>query len=254
MRICRRPDAARSKRLTIYQKGNTTHKIVNKTVDPVHSQTTDIASSPDAVAGRRDRRKAESRQRLLEAARKLFVERGYHGTRPQDISRLAEVGYGTFYLYFADKKDCFQAFVETAQQEIDALIRARLAQCRTPAERVYGVLEVTMDFSHAHPGVLKAAWAGHQLMAREEKRTTGPSLFDQWSARWAEVIRSGQKAGMICEDYDPKMIGYAVLMVAAAVLTEAPMARANKKKFLTNLTHFVLRALTAQRDAEGFTL
>lgn len=230
------------------------HSIVNKARDPVQSQTTDIAPAPDGVAGRRDRRKAESRQRLLEAARKLFVERGYHGARPQDISRLAEVGYGTFYLYFADKQACFQAFVETAQQEIDGLIRARLAQCRTHAERVYGVLEVTMDFSQAHPGVLKAAWAGHQLMTREEVSATGPSLFDQWAARWAEVIRSGQKAGMICEDYDPKIIGYAVLMVTASVLTESPLARANKKKFLTDLTHFVLRALTAQRNADGFTL
>lgn len=220
----------------------------------MQSPTTDIVPSPDAVAGRRDRRKAESRQRLLEAARKLFVERGYHGTRPQDISRLAEVGYGTFYLYFADKQDCFQAFVEAAQQEVDTLIRARLAQCRSPAERVYGVLEVTMDFSEAHPGVLKAAWAGHQLITREGKGVAAPSIVDQWAARWADVIRNGQKAGMICEDYDPKITGHAVLMVTAAVLMEAPLARADKKKFLTNLTHFVLRALTAQKDAEGFTL
>ncbi len=203
-----------------------------------------------AVVSRRDQRKAESRQRLLAAARQLFVARGYHDTRPQDISRLAGVGHGTFYLYFADKKECFQAFVDDAQQEVDALILARLAKCRTHAERVYGVLEVSMDFARANPGVLKAAWAGHQLMAREAAGAGAPSIVDQWATRWAEVIRRGQKAGLIWEDYDPLIIGYAVLMVTTVVSTDSPAAWGNKEYFLSNLTRFVLRGL-ASPDASA---
>lgn len=203
-----------------------------------------------AAVSRRDQRKAESRQRLLAAARQLFVARGYHDTRPQDISRLAGVGHGTFYLYFADKKECFQAFVDDAQQEADALILSRLAKCRTHAERIYGVLEVSMDYAQANPGVLKAAWAGHQLMAREDNSVASPSIVDQWAARWAEVIRRGQKAGLIWDDYDPKIIGYAVLMVTSVVNTGSPAAWENKEYFLSNLTRFVLRGL-ASPDASA---
>jgi len=196
---------------------------------------------------RQDRRKAESRQRLLAAARALFVERGYHETRPQDISRLAGVGQGTFYLYFTDKQACFQAFVEQTQEEIDALIVQRLAVCKTHEERVYGVLEVAMDFVQENPGVLKAAWAGHQLMARENPgEAASPSIVNQWAARWAEVILRGQKAGLIWEDYDPKIIGYAVLMVISTISTGNPAAWGGREHFLTNLTHFILRGLAAQ--------
>jgi len=46
-----------------------------------------------APGARADRRKAESRQRLLEAARRLFIGRGYHETRPQDITRAADLGH-----------------------------------------------------------------------------------------------------------------------------------------------------------------
>ncbi len=61
------------------------------------------------------RRKPESLAKLKRAARKLFVERGYHATRPQDIAREAGLGHGTFYLHFPDKRACFLAFVEEAR-------------------------------------------------------------------------------------------------------------------------------------------
>jgi len=204
-----------------------------------------IAPSESRVS-RQDKRKGESRQRLLAAARQLFVERGYHETRPQDISRLAGVGHGTFYLYFADKQACFQDFVEQTQEEIDALVVERLARCHTHEERVYGVLEVSMDFVQANPGVLRAAWVGHQLLSKDiSTEKAGPSIVDQWTARWAEVIARGQKAGLIWDDYDPKIIGYAVLMVTSVVSTGNHGVWGDREHFLTNLTRFVLRGLAA---------
>ena len=63
--------------------------------------------------------------RLKLAARKLFVERGYDATRPQDIAREAGLGHGTFYLHYPDKRACFLSFVEDARQELDAHLRTR---------------------------------------------------------------------------------------------------------------------------------
>jgi len=41
-----------------------------------------------SVEARTPRRKPESLAKIKKAARKLFVERGYHATRPQDIARI----------------------------------------------------------------------------------------------------------------------------------------------------------------------
>src|SRR5438874_12523430 len=89
------------------------------------------ANSPNPVLELREdsrllRRKPESLAKLKRAARKLFVERGYHATRPQDIAREAGLGHGTFYLHFPDKRACFLAFVEDARAELDAYVRARV--------------------------------------------------------------------------------------------------------------------------------
>ena len=68
--------------------------------------------------GRRERRKAETRQRLLTAASNLFAERGFEATRPQDIARAADVAIGTFYLHFADRREAFRAFTAAAAEEL----------------------------------------------------------------------------------------------------------------------------------------
>ena len=81
--------------------------------------------SESASKALRARRKPESLARLKQAARKLFVERGYDATRPQDIAREAGLGHGTFYLHYADKRACFLSFVDDARRELDAHLRDR---------------------------------------------------------------------------------------------------------------------------------
>src|ERR1700761_8872272 len=100
----------------------------------------DILHNADAVE-RVGRRKPESLARLKAAARKLFVERGYHATRPQDIAREAGLGHGTFYLHYPDKRACFMAFVEEARQEINA----HLSQARTPDSSLGEMIAATLN-------------------------------------------------------------------------------------------------------------
>src|SRR5260221_14542438 len=56
-----------------------------------------------------------TRVKLLEAARQVFLERGYAATRVDDVTRKAGTSHGAFYLYFANKQDVLEALaVETA--------------------------------------------------------------------------------------------------------------------------------------------
>src|SRR5579864_9598725 len=86
------------------------------------------------------RRKAESLSKIKSAARKLFVERGYDATRPQDIAREAGLGHGTFYLHYPDKRACFLAFVEEARQELNEYVAKTRNPAGTLEERVGATL------------------------------------------------------------------------------------------------------------------
>jgi AcrR family transcriptional regulator len=67
-------------------------------------------------------RRATTRRALLEAARSLFAERGYHGAAAEEIVRRAGLTRGALYHHFEDKKDLFRAVVEEMEGEIDERI------------------------------------------------------------------------------------------------------------------------------------
>src|SRR3954467_8187103 len=106
---------------------------------------------------RNGRRKPESLARLKQAARKLFVERGYDATRPQDIAREAGLGHGTFYLHYPDKRACFLSFVEDARLELDDHVRVRPAFGASLEQRIASTLTAIYEYADSHPGVLRAA-------------------------------------------------------------------------------------------------
>jgi len=54
---------------------------------------------------RRERKKAETRARIVSSATALFLERGYDATTLRDITERADVAPRTFYLHFVSKAD-----------------------------------------------------------------------------------------------------------------------------------------------------
>ena len=62
-------------------------------------------------AGRRELNKAENRTALLKAARGVFAEMGYGAASVRDIVRRTDLASGTFYNYFKDKDEIFEAVV-----------------------------------------------------------------------------------------------------------------------------------------------
>jgi AcrR family transcriptional regulator len=67
----------------------------------------DIARREPRWARRKDARPEE----ITAAALEIFVERGFAGTRLEDVAARAGVSKGTLYLYFANKVDLFKAVV-----------------------------------------------------------------------------------------------------------------------------------------------
>ncbi|OBH94778.1 TetR family transcriptional regulator [Mycobacterium sp. E2733] len=60
----------------------------------------------------------QTRQALEMAARKLFAERGFHGTTLADITSAAGKSPAVFYRYFADKEDLLAALAESFLHDV----------------------------------------------------------------------------------------------------------------------------------------
>ena len=68
-------------------------------------------STQPTVKPKRERRKDARPAELLDAALRLFVEKGYTATKVEEVAKLAGVSKGTLFLYFASKEHLFKAVV-----------------------------------------------------------------------------------------------------------------------------------------------
>ncbi len=203
-----------------------------------------MSSAPETLpdpAGRRARRKAETRQRLLAAARELFASRGYDATRPQDVARVADLATGTFYLHFADKREAFAAFTEQAGEELMALMSERMAGARGFEERLRRSLEALFHYAEHNPGVLSAAFADAAVIAAEVP--SGARLRDRLADSLARGLRNDMEAGALASDYDPQVIAHGIVGMIDAACTHGARRDLSARDLLENLTRFCARAL-----------
>ena len=121
-------------------------------------------SEATARPTRTDRRRAETRARLLAAARELFAEKGVGATRTGEITERADVAAGSFYNHFADKDEVVGAVMAELTEEQGALVDARTSDLADPAAVValahihfvrlaaedpdFGRLLIQLDTSH----------------------------------------------------------------------------------------------------------
>ena len=70
--------------------------------------------SPPAPTHRRARRKEARPGEIIEAALRLFADRGFAATKLEDVAAAAGIGKGTIYLYFPTKEDLFRSVVRQA--------------------------------------------------------------------------------------------------------------------------------------------
>ncbi len=193
-----------------------------------------MPATAESLTGRRD----STRERLLAAARKLFVSRGYHLTRPQDIARLAGVGYGTFYLYFDDKQACFLAFVDAARRELQQYLQLRVQRADRLDTYFTALIGGTLDYAAENPGVLRAATTDASAIAAGD----APDLPRHWAAGWAQGLRDAMRRGAVAADYDLDIVGAMVVGAIGGAMTAATRGAA-RDAVIVNSVRFLLRAL-----------
>jgi len=93
------------------------------------------AAAPEPVAPNRlDRRKAKTRQALIDAAVRLIAEGRGERSSIQEITEAADIGFGSFYNHFSSKEELFQTASEEVLERWAEIIDAACAGIDDPAE------------------------------------------------------------------------------------------------------------------------
>ncbi|MDP3655185.1 MAG: TetR/AcrR family transcriptional regulator [Rhodoferax sp.] len=89
-----------------------------------------------------------NRQRIVESALHLFMERGYAETSIGDVAEHACLLKGNLSYYFKTKAEMLEAVSEARMQELFGRLQQRLPDQATPLQALEAFVQVTQDSAH----------------------------------------------------------------------------------------------------------
>jgi TetR/AcrR family fatty acid metabolism transcriptional regulator len=115
--------------------------------------------------------RAESRARILQAARALFSRRGYFQSRVSDIAVAADMSQGNIYWYFSSKEEILKAVLQDGFEAVDAVLREAKAHPGSGAEKVAYAVErymaLTQERADFFPILMSVLAHGGEPFLRE---------------------------------------------------------------------------------------
>jgi AcrR family transcriptional regulator len=187
----------------------------------------------------------DKRAALYSSARELFAERGFKDTSVADITRLAGVAVGTFYIHYPSKD---RLFIEIFKDENERLIRGltESIDCSGEPKAVVRVLlQRNLEGMLANP--ILRQWYDPNSSARIERlfrEQDGMSAASAIYHRFIDLVAGWQAEGRMRADIDPVMI----MAIFGAIIRIGHYREEIGKEFFPalqdHMTDFVMDGLT----------
>jgi TetR/AcrR family transcriptional regulator len=129
-------------------------------------------------------RAERTRSSILEAAEALFAERGFEGTRLEDVAERVGIRRASIVYYFRDKRDLYDAVLESVFGGFRERLEAALAAPGTRRDRIEAAVSAWVRYVGARPSLAR-------LLLREAAgaRADSPPALTAHLRPFFEVVR-----------------------------------------------------------------
>jgi AcrR family transcriptional regulator len=207
-------------------------------------------SATNAVMEKTDREKI-----IIDAALKVFSQKGYSETRMADIAKEANMSYGLIYHYFENKEKLFYAIVEDWWTGYyDELARLKTSNIGI-TEKFSQIVRYILDVYNAKPNQIsiyvKEVSRGFAYHADEK----GKEKFNKLFSLCQELVQEGQKKGVLRSDIQANYLAYVFLgaidtFLSVMILGNEPLTAVREKRIIDGITKVFLQgALKPQAAA-----
>lgn len=192
----------------------------------------------------------ERRQRhVLQSAKEVFSQKGFHGASVSDIVERAGIARGTFYIYFKNKRHIFDSLLESLLQELDQRIPTiELGRGKPPPlEQLRANLTKVATFSLEEPHLIQILF-DHAMGLDKEMDRILHNFYQRVTDRIESALRFGIEMGLV-RPCHTKLAAYAVLGALKEVMAQLASNRISPldlKAVVDDLLEFGLRGLLVE--------
>ncbi len=141
--------------------------------------------------------KEAKKQEIMQAAMRVFAQKGVGGTKVHDIAKAAGVSQGTLYLYFKSKEDIFEQFLKMHAGMFESFAERITAGATDPRDKlkrlIPGMCQATQN---EHASILLDVWAA---MIREPERFHSEENLTNAREMIQDILDEGVQAGIFDE-------------------------------------------------------
>ncbi|UCF31909.1 MAG: TetR/AcrR family transcriptional regulator [bacterium] len=159
--------------------------------------------------GRRERKKEETRRRILERSMDLFEEKGFDNVTMEEIAEAADVAKGTLYNYFPVKEAILSSYVQKYARELKPEVDVIIESQPDTRSRLVAFLRFHARWVEDRKDLMEK-YISYRITfpLRSMRDTPSRSGFDQHTSR---ILSLGQDAGDIRQDLDARALSACLL-------------------------------------------
>src|SRR5215468_6466458 len=219
---------------------------------PARASARRVPVGAAVVAGENSRRRNTHRRspEIIEAAARVFAERGYHGASTQDIADVLNIRQASLYYYFRSKEVALEIVCTRGVEDFFKAAQAIAYGPGSPSEKLAGLIRAHILPILDRGDFVKVFLTQRQFLPNESRRRVG-----KWS-RGIEnifnmVLREGQRSGEFRDDLDPRLIALAILGMANAVPSWYGKEKASIERIGNEFSALVLEGLIVRAGRSG---
>ncbi|HXF89034.1 MAG TPA: TetR/AcrR family transcriptional regulator [Xanthobacteraceae bacterium] len=201
------------------------------------------------------RRRAKPRrtQEIIEAAARVFAERGFHGATTQDIADVLGIRQASLYYYFSSKEDALELVCARGAEGFLEAAAVIAAGSQSPTEKLRGLIHAHLAPLLDRPDFVRVFLNERRHLPTASRRRIAQTMR-AYEKVIEEVIKAGMQSGEFRADLDPRLVAYGMLgMVKSVVGWFDKPPRVKLERIVDEFFCLLVGGLSASKGGRGPT-
>ncbi len=214
--------------------------------------------SESSLSTRRPRRKpagraprtGDKRERILDAAVRVFAKKGFYATRVSEVAHAAGVADGTIYLYFKSKDELLVSLFEDRVERLLAFMHTELPPVASASEKLRRIIELQLGLLEGERDLAEVITVILRQSTKLMKEYAAPK-FSAYLDEIAGVVEAGQASGELRGDVSPHLAARAIFGMLDGIAMTWALGKADRGGLVRasgQLAEMVLRGLSPQGE------
>ncbi|HEY6460063.1 MAG TPA: TetR/AcrR family transcriptional regulator [Polyangiaceae bacterium] len=195
-------------------------------------------------------RGGDKRERILDAAVRVFAKKGFHATRVSEVAKAAGVADGTIYLYFQSKDELLVSLFEDRVERLLAFLQRELPTVTGAAPKLRRIIELQLGLLEGERDLAEVLTVILRQSTKLMKEYAAPK-FNAYLDAIAGVVAEGQATGELRSDVSPHLAARAIFGALDGIAMTWALGKADRGGLVRasgQLAEMFLRGLSPQPD------